>query len=445
MAEDTIYKQPPYSAEAEASVLGCMLLDRECAASAFSLLSDEDFYIGENRAVYAAMMEIAGRNQTIDIVSVLERLQAEENEAKRVPMAYLADLTQGVVHLGHIEEHCRIVYEKSAMRRLIAGFSELIADCYASALPLGDIIEKAERFIYAMSTAQHHSDFVSLREAIVGTLAKLSELYQSDDALSGVPTGFTALDSITNGLQRSDLIVLAARPSMGKTALGLNIAQNAAIRYGKVAAFFSLEMSAEQLVMRVISSEADISNTALRIGLERNDHWSRVIKLNSELTEKQVELYIDDTSAISVGEMRSKLRKLKSRVGLDLAVIDYLQLMSASERTDNRNQEISAITRQLKAIAKELDIPMLCLSQLSRSPEGRKDRRPILSDLRESGAIEQDADIVMMLYRENYYDRELQTNETEVIFAKHRNGPVGTVKLLFSSEFTKFKDLDYTI
>jgi replicative DNA helicase len=362
----------------------------------------------------------------------------------RISAAYVASLAEIVPYTSHIEEYCRIVTDKSALRKIISNFSGIIADCYNEQLPLAEIIEKAESFIYSLSVSSARGGLVPIREAIVPALMKLSELYELNNALTGVPTGFSGLDSITGGLQKSDLILIAARPSMGKTALGLNIAQNAAFRHNKAVAFFSLEMSCEQLIIRVISAESEISGTSIRLGTQTDKDWIRILRLNSEIKANDVELYIDDTSGISVSDVRTKLRKLKASRGLDLVVIDYMQLMTTRIRSENRQQEISAISRELKALAKELEVPVVALSQLSRNPEGRKDRRPILSDLRESGAIEQDADIVMMLYRENYYERDLASNETEVIIAKHRNGEVGTVKLSFVNEFTKFKDLAYS-
>ncbi|MDR2519918.1 MAG: replicative DNA helicase [Eubacteriaceae bacterium] len=442
MAEGAKLKVPPYSDEAERSVLGCMLLDRDSVSSALQALREDDFYVEQNRIVFRAIQDLNASGFAIDTVTAYDRVASSGN-GEKVTAAYMAGLAEAVVFTSHIEEYCRMVYEKSMLRSIIAGFNGLVSDCYAEEKPLSEIVDKAERFIYGVSMAERHKELVSLPEAITPAIIKLGERYELSQSMTGVPTGFTAIDALTDGLQPSDLIILAARPSMGKTALGLNFAQNAAFRYTKTVAFFSLEMSVEQLILRIISSETEIDSSVLRVGGQTNAEWTRITHLNADVKEKHYELYIDDTSSISAGEIRSKLRKLKSRKGLDLVVIDYLQLMGSAQRAENRNQEISSISRDLKALAKELHVPVVALSQLSRSPEGRKDRRPILSDLRESGAIEQDADIVMMLYRDNYYDREADSNETEVIFAKHRNGEVGTVKLLFSGKHTKFKDLEY--
>ena len=435
-----VTKTPPYSDDAERSVLGCMLLDKNSVVTALDLIKEDDFYIDQNRWVFKAVKDLNAYGFAIDSVTVWDKLNSE-GVGEKIGAAYLASLTEIVPFTNHLEQYCRMVTEKAMLRSMIAEFSNIINSCYEESRSLSEIVESAERFIYQLSVDKARSEFVSLKEAIVPAMLKLGELYESNNSMTGVTTGFRFLDMITKGLQNSDLILIAARPSMGKTALGLNIAQNAAFRGRKTAAFFSLEMSCEQLIMRIISSESEVNSSVIKVGSQSNAEWRRITKLNSEIKQNEVELYIDDTSSISVGEVRSKLRKLKAMKGLDIVVIDYLQLMTTSSRSENRQQEISAISRELKALAKELNIPVVALSQLSRSPEGRKDRRPILSDLRESGAIEQDADVVMMLYRENYYDKDIDNNETEVIIAKHRNGETGTVKLEFQSEFTRFRDL----
>ncbi|MCL1914394.1 MAG: replicative DNA helicase [Eubacteriaceae bacterium] len=443
MPEQAVSKAPPYSNDAERSVLGCMMLDKDSLVAALSLLGEDDFYVESNKWVFSAISSLSNEGFAIDTVTVWDRLNSL-GLGERISPTYVVELAEIVPYTSHITEYCRIVSEKSSMRKIIASFSGIIAECYREQLPLAEIIEMAERFIYGLSMNENRGSLVPLTQAITPAIKRLTELYAMDTALTGVPTGFADLDLITGGLQDSDLVLIAARPSMGKTALGLNIAQNASFRAGKSVAFFSLEMSTDQLVLRIISAESEISGTSIRLGTQSDFEWKRILRLNTDIKESNVKLFLDDTSGISVSEVRSKLRKLKASEGLDMVIIDYLQLMTTRIRSENRQQEISAISRELKALAKELQIPVVALSQLSRAPEGRKDRRPVLSDLRESGAIEQDADIVMMLYRENYYERDLASNETEVIIAKHRNGEIGTVKLSFISEFTKFKDLAYS-
>ena len=434
-------KTPPYSDEAEKSVLGCMILSKECAVTAINLLKEDDFYIDQNRWIFSAINNMSVLGLAIDCITVIDKLN-DDNLIAKIGATYITDLTEIVPSTNNIEQYCKIVSEKATLREMIINFGNLISDCYESNVPLLEIIEKAERFIYNMSVNKTKSEFIPLKDAITPAVVKIAELYQKNNHMTGVSSGFKALDAITSGFQPSDFILLAARPSMGKTSLGLNFAQNAAFRGKKIVAFFSLEMSCQQLVMRIISSEAEVDSKKIRVGSQTNAEWTKIAILNSTVADNDVQLYIDDTSSISVGEVRSKLRKLKAQVGLDMVVIDYLQLMTTNSRNENRQQEISTISRELKAIAKELYCPVIALSQLSRSPESRDDKRPILSDLRESGAIEQDADVVMMLYREKYYDNKCEHDNTEVIIAKHRNGETGTTMLSFLGEYTKFKDVE---
>ncbi len=439
MRPEEYIKTPPYSDEAEKSVLGCMMLDKDAVVTATNMLSEDDFYVERNKWVFVAISEIIKRGFAVDYVTIIDKLSTE-GVMEKVGAAYIAELQEIVTSTKNIEQYCRIVSEKAALRDMIINFGDIVNKCYKSDEPLADIIDDAQKYIYDLSVDRARSEFVSLREAMTPAIVKLSDLFKEGSDLTGVATGYKELDQKTGGLQKSDLILIAARPSMGKTALGLNIAQNASIRGKKTVAFFSLEMSCEQLLMRIISSETQVNSMNIRMGKQSNAEWKKITVFNGAVAESDTQLYIDDTSGLSTGEMRSKLRKLKSTKGLDLVVIDYLQLMSTKSRSENRQQEISAISRELKALAKELNCPLIALSQLSRSPEGRGDKRPILSDLRESGAIEQDADIVMMLYRENYYNNDSEDDSTELIINKHRNGETGTVYLKFLNEYTKFID-----
>lgn len=430
---------PPYSDEAEKSVLGCMLLDKNAITTASHALRPDDFYADQNRWIFEAILQISQRGGAVDFVTLIDRLNGE-GVIEKIGASYIASLEEIVPSTKNIEEYCKIVSEKAALRDMILNFGNIIADCYDGRRQLMEIIDEAQRYIYNLSMNKAKSEFISLKDSVKPLIVKLSEIYQRNEAMTGVPTGFRELDELTNGFQPSDLILIAARPSMGKTALGLNIAQNAAILHKKTVAFFSLEMSCDQLVMRIISSETKVDSVKIKKGNQSNSEWKKIIEFNSVAQESDIELYIDDTSGITPGEILSKLRKLKSTKGLDMVVIDYLQLMTTNARTENRQQEIASITRDLKAIAKELSIPVVTLSQLSRGPEARSDKRPILSDLRESGAIEQDADIVMFLYRPNYYDKATDPTETDLIISKHRNGETKTIKLKFLAEFTKFDD-----
>lgn len=439
MPQQGKYKTPPYSDEAERSVLGCMMLDRDAVAVALNMLSPEDFYVPRNRWIFSAIKQLNDRGFAADYVTIIDQLTSASFPEKIDP-TYLAELQEIVPTTKNIEQYCRIVFEKTALRDIILNFSDIENDCYEDTLSLPAIIDKAEKFIYNLSVNKTRNEFRSLKDETLPVIERISELHQQDSFITGVATGFTELDRMTGGFQPSDLILIAARPSMGKTTLGMNIAQNAAIRDRKTVAFFSLEMSVEQLVMRIIASESAVDSTVIKIGRQNADEWKRIRMFHSRLAESETKLFLDDTSAISTSEVRSKLRKLKSTEGLDLVVIDYLQLMSVKRKIENRQQEISEISRDLKSIAKELNVPLVALSQLSRSPEKRTDARPVLSDLRESGAIEQDADLVLMIYRPYIYDKSADPEGAELNIVKHRNGEVGTVPLRFVGSLTKFSD-----
>lgn len=433
---------PPRSEETEKSILGCMLLDRASLVTALDLLSEEDFTSEQNRLIFAAIAELYHRGSAVDYVTLLNQL-ISGGAIEQVGAVYLAQLTDIIPYTQNIEQYCKIVREKSALRSMITAFGNFVARCYEQKDSFTDILTDAEAYIYNLSISRTSGELTALRDIMVPLVIKIGEEFQKDIDFTGVPTGFTDLDALTNGLQNGDLILIAARPSMGKTALGLNIAQNAAFRYNKIVAFFSLEMSSEQLTYRIISSETGVDSKILRTPAAILSSYDKIAKMNQEVYDRDIQLFLDDTSGITVSDMRSKLRKLKSKKGLDLIVIDYMQLMSTNSRTENRQQEMSTISRELKGLAKELRCPLVALSQLSRSPEGRQNKRPILSDLRESGAIEQDADIVMMLYRDNYYNKEDANPTTELIVAKNRNGETKTIMLDFEAQYTRFKDSTY--
>ena len=435
-------RMPPASVEAEQAVLGAMLLKPEAVTTAAEELSADDFYRETHRLIYEAMMELKDRTEPVDLVTLTEQLKKADKLAKIGGIPALALIANSVPTAANVHYHARIVHEKAQLRSLISAATEIAGAAYESADEVEDIMDNAEKRILAVSSGKRSKDFVPLQEILLDTLEQIDARYNNKGSITGLPTGFTELDHLTAGLQKSDLILVAARPSMGKTAFTLNIAAHVVLRAREPVAFFSLEMSKEQLVQRLLCSEGRIDSQRLRVGELEEKEWGDLIDTANRLSAAP--LYIDDTPSITVMELRSKARRLKAEHGLSLIVIDYLQLMQgrASKNGDNRQQEISEISRSLKALARELNVPVIALSQLSRSVESRQIKRPMLSDLRESGSLEQDADIVMFLYREDYYDPETENkNITEVIIAKHRNGPVDTVDLTFLKQFTKFGNL----
>ena len=435
-------RMPPASVEAEQAVLGAMLLKPEAVTTAAEELSADDFYRETHRLIYEAMMELKDRTEPVDLVTLTEQLKKADKLAKIGGIPALSLIANSVPTAANVHYHARIVHEKAQLRSLISAATEIAGAAYESADEVEDIMDNAEKRILAVSSGKRSKDFVPLQEILLDTLEQIDARYNNKGSITGLPTGFTELDHLTAGLQKSDLILVAARPSMGKTAFTLNIAAHVVLRAREPVAFFSLEMSKEQLVQRLLCSEGRIDSQRLRVGELEEKEWGDLIDTANRLSAAP--LYIDDTPGITVMELRSKARRLKAEHGLSLIVIDYLQLMQgrASKSGDNRQQEISEISRSLKALARELNVPVIALSQLSRSVESRQVKRPMLSDLRESGSLEQDADIVMFLYREDYYDPETENkNITEVIIAKHRNGPVDTVDLTFLKQFTKFGNL----
>lgn len=434
---------PPQNIEAEQSVLGAMLIEKEAISKVAEFLRPEDFYRESHRLIYATILELFGKNDAVDLITVTENLRKEDKLETVGGISYITSLANSVPTAANVLYHAKIVEEKALLRQLINVSTEIAGMGYEANDDVENILDQAEKKILDVSNRRIGQDFIPIKTIIFDAFNKIEQLYASKGGITGIPTGFKDLDRLTAGLQPSDLILIAARPSMGKTAFVLNIAQNIAIREKKAVAFFSLEMSKEQLVQRMLCAEAAIDSQRLRIGeLEEND-WKKLVLAADRLSSAPI--FIDDTAGITVLEMRAKARRLKIEHDLQLVIIDYLQLMqgtTSSSRSENRQQEISEISRSLKALARELHVPVIALSQLSRSVESRQSKKPMLSDLRESGSLEQDADIVAFLYREDYYNPDTENkNITEVIVAKHRNGPVDTIQLFFHKQFTKFSDL----
>ena len=437
---------PPQNIEAEQSVLGAMLIDKEAIAKATEILSAEDFYREAHRVIFSAMLEIYNKNEAVDMITVTDILRRDNKLEDVGGIAYITSLANVVLTAANVKYHAEIVAEKSVLRQLVKVSTEIAAMGYEANDEVGVLLDTAESRILEISNRKKRADFTPISAVLMDSVQNIEKLLNNKGGLTGIPTGFNDLDKLTSGLHPSDFIILAARPSMGKTALALNIVQNVALRAHKrvggdprSVAFFSLEMSKEQLVNRMLCAEANIDRQRLRIGEMKEDDWTHLWDACDVMSKAKI--YIDDTAGITVMDMRSRARRLKAEHGLDLIVVDYLQLMQGSGKRNtsgDRQQEVSEISRSLKALARELDVPVLALSQLSRGVEARQVKRPMLSDLRESGSLEQDADIVAFLYREDYYNPETENKHTELIIAKHRNGPVDTVNLFFHKQFTKF-------
>jgi replicative DNA helicase len=434
---------PPQNLEAEQAVLGAMLIEREAISKVAELLRPEDCYREAHRLIYNAMLELFNKNDAVDMVTVIEFLRKEDKLEAAGGIAYVTSLANSVPTAANVLYHARIVEEKALLRQLINAATNIAGMGYEGSEEVATILDSAEKMILSVSSRKMGGEFTPIKSIIFDAFNKIEQLYASKGSITGLSTGFKDLDKLTSGLQASDLILIAARPSMGKTAFVLNIAQHIGIAEKKAVAFFSLEMSKEQLVQRMLCAESAIDSQRLRIGeLEAKD-WTKLVSGADRLSAAPI--FIDDTAGITVMEMRSKARRLKIEHNLSLIIIDYLQLMQGSGKgkgSENRQQEISEISRSLKALAREINVPVIALSQLSRSVESRQVKKPMLSDLRESGSLEQDADIVAFLYRDDYYNPDSdKKNITEVIIAKHRNGPVDTVQLFFHKQFTKFSDL----
>ncbi|AUG56237.1 MAG TPA: replicative DNA helicase [Ruminiclostridium sp.] len=432
---------PPQSIEAEQSVLGASLLDKEVLSSITEIIDVSDFYRDDHKEIFEAIMDLYERGEPIDLITVSEQLKIRGSLDAVGGLEYLTGLVNAVPTTANAKHYAKIVEEKSILRKLIKISSEIINMGYEQAEEVEYILDKAEKGIFDISQGRNSQGFAQIKDVLIETFDRLEELYNSKGSVTGIPTGFIDLDHKTAGLHNSDLILIAARPAMGKTSFALNIAQYAAIHSQVPVAIFSLEMSKEQLVNRMLCCEAMVDAQRMRTGQLEDSDWQKIAKALGPISDAPI--FIDDTPGVTAAEIRAKCRRLKIEKDLGLVVIDYLQLMQGRGRSENRQQEISEISRSLKILAKEINVPVIALSQLSRAPELRGDHRPILSDLRESGAIEQDADIVMFLYRDDYYNPETEKkNVAEVIIAKHRNGSTGTVELAWLGQYTKFANLE---
>lgn len=440
MADRVEGRMPPYDEQAEASVLGAMLLDKSAITTAVEIIHAEDFYYDSHKAIFEGILRLYNKNEPADMITLSDFLKKNGQLEAVGGYTYLGRLTSGAGAVSNTEAYANIIKEKSTLRALIRAGSEIVEDSYRDDDEVGAIIEKAEKSIFDITQDNQRGGLMNMENVMVTTFEVMQKRSENKGGLTGLTTGFIDLDRKTSGMQKADLVLLAARPSMGKTALMVNIATNAALKANATVAMFSLEMSRNQLSQRILSSLSHVDLMKIISGDLTTEEWTKVIETMTYMNEMAI--YIDDTAGITPLEVKAKCRRLKAEKGLDLVVIDYLQLMEVGGRAESRQQEISAISRQLKGIAKELDVPVIALSQLSRAPEMRADHRPILSDLRESGAIEQDADIVMFLYRDEYYNPDTEKQGLgELIIAKHRNGPTGTVELLFKGEYTKFVNL----
>ena len=439
-----IGKIPPSDIEAEQAVLGSMLTDKDATIAAIEVLKEDDFYREDNKLIYRAILNLYNRAEPVDIITLKSELTSMGKFDAVGGLEYLADLPEKVPTTANVERYIKIVEEKAILRNLIKTANEIINLGYDPTEEVENIMDSAEKKIFDIMQSKNQKGYSPIKDVLVDTFSQLEVLYNQKQHITGVPTGFADLDYKTAGLHGSDLILLAARPAMGKTAFALNIATNAAVRAKVPVAIFSLEMSKEQLVNRVLCGEAMVDSNKVRTGKLDEQDWAKLASALGPLSES--EIYIDDTPGISVMEIRAKCRKLKLEKNIGLVVIDYLQLIQGNgKRGGSREQEISEISRSLKILAKEINVPVIALSQLSRAPEQRPDHRPMLSDLRESGAIEQDADIVMFLYRDDYYNEDSdKKNIAEVILAKHRAGSTGTVELLWLGSYTKFVNIDKT-
>jgi replicative DNA helicase len=433
---------PPQNLEAEQAVLGAILLEAEALITSMERLKAEDFYSVSHQRIFEAMVALNDDNEPIDLITLTARLQDLGQMDEIGGVMYLAKLANSVPTAANVEYYAQIVEEKSILRRLIRTATQIVSNGYATEDDVGVLLNDAEARIMEVSSRRSATGFISIRDVLMEVFEKVEFLYNHKGGVSGIPSGFIDLDKMTNGFQRSDLIIVAARPSVGKTAFALNVAQNVAVRASETVAIFSLEMSAPQLVQRIICAESNVDATRMRTGHLEGDDWEKLSMAIGSLSEAQI--YIDDTPGITVSDIRAKCRRLKKEKGLGMILIDYLQLIQGRGKAgENRQQEVSEISRTLKQIARELEVPVIALSQLSRGVEQRQDKRPMMSDLRESGSIEQDADIVAFLYRDDYYDKESEKkNIIEIIIAKQRNGPVGTVELVFLKNFNKFVSLD---
>lgn len=438
----SIHRQaPPHNVEAEKAVLGAIMLHREVLHQVIPHIKPKDFYLDKHRLIYEAILSLETENEPLDVLTVSDRLKVREQLDKVGKLPYLSELADRIPTTANAGYYAQIIREKSIVRQLITVGTEIVQEAYQEVEDVPTFLDSAEQRIFEIRQEREQKDLTSAREIVSNTFKIIETLYDRKELVTGVPTGFDNFDKMTSGLQPSDLVILAGRPSMGKTSLALNMASNAALQHGRSVAIFSLEMSKEQLMMRVLCSQARVDAGRLRTGQMKDNDIPKLTETASRIAQSHI--YIDDGGNASVLEMRSKCRRMKMEIGnLGLIVIDYLQLMKGDNNEKSREQEISNISRGLKGLAKELHVPVLALSQLNRSLERRPDKRPIMSDLRESGAIEQDADVILFVYRDEVYNEDTEDKGiAELIIGKQRNGPIGTVKMRFFNEYTRFDNL----
>ncbi len=440
MEENIIKRIPPHSDEAERSVLGAMLMNEDAIITALDMLTGEDFYQRQYGIMFDAIKELYDRNVAVDAVTLTNKLKEKDLPPETASLDYVREALGTVPISANAKHYAKIVRDKALLRRLIDTARAIEDDCFLEQEEVDEILDKTESSVFTVLQQKQDNNFKPIKEIVHETLRNIEKAAKTQSHVTGLATGFYDLDYKTTGMQPSDLILLAARPSMGKTSLALNIAMNMALKQNIPVAVFSLEMSKEQLMNRLLAMDSQIDAQRLRTGQLKGDEWDKLMTSGTQM--QKASIVIDDTPGLTISQLRSKARKYKVEFGIQMIFIDYLQLMQGNGRTDNRQQEVSEISRSLKALARELNVPIMALSQLNRSPEQREDKRPILSDLRESGAIEQDADVVMFIYRDEYYHKDSPDKDiAEVIVAKQRNGPTGTVKLIFMKQLTKFANL----
>lgn len=436
-----LQKIPPQNIEAEASLLGAVLIDPEAIIKINDLVSEDDFYRPSHAEIYKAMRELFEVRSPIDLVTLTDNLESKGRLADIGGVSFLSSLAESLPTSAHVVQYAQIIRQKATLRRLLSASSKVAELAYHEEADLQKILDEAEQAVFSVSQKHLSQNFIQIREILNDSFERIEEIHKNKGQIRGVPTGYKELDNILGGMQRSDLIILAARPSMGKSSLALNMAQYAAVHEGIPVGVFSLEMSKEQLVDRLLCGEAELDAWKLRTGNLSDDDFPKIGHAMGILSEAPI--YIDDSPMLTVSEIRTKARRLQAEHGLGLIVLDYLQLMQGGGSDESRVQEISQISRSLKGLARELNIPVLALSQLSRAVEARTPHIPMLSDLRESGSIEQDADVVIFIYREDYYDKDsARKNIADILIRKHRNGPIGQVELYFAGEQTKFRDLE---
>ncbi|MGL4772147.1 MAG: replicative DNA helicase [Clostridium sp.] len=440
--EGDVMRSLPHSIEAEQSVIGSMIIDKTCIAQVAEKLEENDFYRDGHKVIFKAIVEMYKKDMAVDLVTLLEYLKSNDSLERAGGITYITEVSSSVPTTANLESYAKIVEDKSTLRKLIKSATKIIEESYNNQGEVDDVVDQAQKKVFDISEKKSSSDFEVLADVLERGFVEIERLCNNKGGITGVGSGFRDLDEKTSGFQKGDMVLIAARPSMGKTTFALNITENAALRQGKRVVVFSLEMPREQLAYKLLCSEANVDMLRLRTGNLDDKDWENIARATGPLSKAKI--FIDDTAGVTVMEMRNKCRRLRMEQGkIDMIMIDYLQLMSGSSGSDNRQQEVSEISRSIKALAKEMECPVIALSQLSRAPEQRADHRPMLSDLRESGSIEQDADVVMFLYRDEYYNKETEEkNVGECIIAKQRNGPVGTVKLAWLGQYSKFGDLD---